>query len=65
MSVTAGISELGGPRGERGDPARPVEDRVLGVDVEMDEGRLGHGGPSYYRRPDTHLAAATLRDVLR
>jgi hypothetical protein len=35
--------ELGSPRGERRDPARSVQDRVLGVDVEMDEGRLGHG----------------------
>ncbi len=28
---------------ERRDPARPVEDRVLRVDVEMDERRSGHG----------------------
>ena len=25
------------------DPARPVEDRVLGVDVQVNEGRSGHG----------------------
>ena len=37
--------ELGGPRGEVRDPARAVEDRVLGVDVEMDERRIGHGRP--------------------
>jgi hypothetical protein len=27
---------------ERRNAARPVEDRVLGVDVQMDEWRLGH-----------------------
>jgi hypothetical protein len=37
--------ELGGPLRERGDTARPVEDRVLGVDVQMDERCLGHGRP--------------------
>jgi hypothetical protein len=31
--------ELGGPSGERRNAAGPVEDRVLGVDVEVDEGR--------------------------
>ena len=36
--------ELGRARRERRDPARPVEDRVLGVDVEVDE--VGaHGRP--------------------
>ena len=35
--------QLGGPLGELRDPARPVQDRVLGVDVEMDEGRSRHG----------------------
>ena len=37
------------PRGllhETRDAARPVEDRVLRVDVEMDEGRSGHGRAS-------------------
>jgi hypothetical protein len=34
--------QLGRPRGERRDPAGPVQDRVFRVDVEMDEGRLGH-----------------------
>ena len=34
--------QLGRAGGERGDAARPVEDRVLGVDVEMDERRRGH-----------------------
>ncbi len=36
--------ELGRPGGERRDPARPVEDRVLAVDVQVDE--VGaHGRP--------------------
>ena len=35
--------ELGGALREVRDPAGPVEDRVLGVDVEVDEGRFGHG----------------------
>src|SRR5205823_4266345 len=30
------------PRREPGNPAGPIEDRVLGVDVEVDEGRLRH-----------------------
>ena len=34
---------------ERRDPARPVEDRVLGVDVQVDE-RGAHGRPSYWPR---------------
>ena len=50
--------QLRGPRGERGDPARPVEDRVLGVDVEMDEGRLGHGEAIVLPGPDTPVGAA-------
>ena len=37
--------ELRGPRREVRDAARAVEDRVLGVDVEMDERRLRHGQP--------------------
>ena len=35
--------ELGGALREVRDPAGAVEDRVLGVDVEVDEGRFGHG----------------------
>ena len=34
--------QLGRPSGQLGDPAGPVEDRVLRVDVEVDEGRAGH-----------------------
>jgi hypothetical protein len=41
-----GHLELGGALGERRDPARPVEDRVLGVDVQVDELGAGHGRPS-------------------
>ncbi len=35
--------ELGRAPGEVRDPAGPVEDRELGVDVEVDERRFGHG----------------------
>jgi hypothetical protein len=35
--------ELRGPRREPRNPAGSVEDRVLGVDVKVDEGRLRHG----------------------
>ena len=38
-----GHLELGGTCGEVRDAARPVEDRVLGVDVKVNERRLGHG----------------------
>ena len=38
-----GHLELGGAGGEVRDPAGPVEDRELGVDVEVDERCLGHG----------------------
>ena len=50
--------ELRGPRGERRDAARPVEDRELGVDVEMDE-RSGfrHGKPIVLGGPDVPLQA--------
>ena len=34
--------ELGSARDKVGNPARPVENRVLGVDVQVDEGGLGH-----------------------
>src|SRR5207253_9500518 len=37
--------ELSGLGREGGDAARPVEDRVLGVDVKVDERRFGHGKP--------------------
>ena len=40
-----GHLQLGGPSGQRGDAASAVEDRVLGVDVEVDERRLGHRTP--------------------
>src|SRR5712691_9854141 len=33
-----GHLELSGPCSQRGYPARPVKDRVLGVDVKMNEG---------------------------
>ena len=33
--------QLRGPGGERRDAARPVQDRVFGVDVEVDEGCTG------------------------
>ena len=38
--------ELCGAGGERRDPAGPVEDRVLGVDMKVNEGRLGHSWDS-------------------
>ena len=40
-----GHLELGGAGRERGNPAGPIEDGVLGVDVQVDELRLGHGKP--------------------
>ena len=46
--------ELGRPRGERRNAAGAVEDRVLGVDVEMDEGRLGHSGEHPIAGPGPH-----------
>ena len=50
--------ELGGPRDEVRDPARTVENRVLGVNVEVDEISLGHrGGVSVRRGPDGSLRA--------
>ena len=42
--------ELGGALREVRDPAGAVEDRVLGVDVEVDEGRFGHGRVDRTRR---------------
>ncbi len=40
--------ELGGTRRELGDAARPVENRVLGVDVKVNERGLTHGAGSVY-----------------
>ena len=39
----AGLSELGGARGERADLAGAVEQRVLGVDVEVRAAGSAHG----------------------
>ncbi len=44
--------ELGRARREVRNPACAVEDRVLGVDVEVDERRLGHGQPILGRGVD-------------
>ena len=50
--------ELGRALGERRDPARPVEDRVLRMDVEMDEiGRRRHGKPILEGRPEAPARA--------
>jgi hypothetical protein len=38
----SGHLELSGASRERGNPAGPIEDRVLGVDMQMNEGRFGH-----------------------
>ncbi len=46
--------ELGSPLGERRNAARSVENRILGVDVEMDEGRLGHGVDHLNAAPGPH-----------
>ena len=40
-----GHLELSSPSREGGNAARPVEDRVLGVDVKVDERRFRHGKP--------------------
>src|SRR5262249_31406975 len=42
--------EFGRAADELRDAARPVQDRVLGVDVQMDEGRCGHGQGDCTRR---------------
>jgi hypothetical protein len=39
-----GHLELGSPSGKRRNPAGPIEDGVLGVDVKVNEGRFGHAG---------------------
>ena len=51
-----GHLELGGAGCELGNPARPVEDRELGVDVQVDE--IGHGRPSLQGRSDGLSSAA-------
>ena len=47
--------ELGSALREVRDPARAVEDRVLGVDVEVDERRFGHGRSSLAPCPEGAL----------
>src|SRR5205823_2930936 len=49
--------ELGRAGDERGDAARPVEDRVLGVDVEVNERRLRQGESSVALAQDRTIAA--------
>ena len=49
-----GHLELGGPLRERRDAAGAVENRVFGVDVEVDEGRLGHSGGQRIAGPGPH-----------
>ena len=65
-----GLAELGGARGERVDLARAVEQRVLGVDVQMGAGRRAHGSPRIGGAPDgpggaegrkTHVAGSCRR----
>ncbi len=41
-----GHAEIGGALHELGDPTRTVEHRVLGVDVKVDVGGVGHGQAS-------------------
>ena len=55
--------ELGGALREVRDPAGAVEDRVLGVDVEVDERRFGHGRSIVALSPEGARArrGATLR----
>ena len=55
--------ELGGALREVRDPAGAVEDRVLGVDVEVDERRFGHGRSIVALSPEGAQArrGATLR----
>ncbi len=43
--------ELGGAFDEVGDPARTVENRVLGVDVKMNKRCVGHAERTPYKRP--------------
>ena len=55
--------ELGRPLREVRDPARPVEDGVLRVDVEVDEGRFGHGSTNILLARDGTRSAPRRRDV--
>src|SRR5205823_449670 len=65
--------ELGRPRRERRDAARTVEDRVLGVDVQMDEASFSHGSTNiapasastYARGRSAHLTCERGRDRAR
>ena len=58
--------ELGRARGERRNAAGSVENRVLGVDVEMDEGRLGHSVEHPIAGPGPHpFAEAFALEVTR
>jgi hypothetical protein len=58
-----GHLELGGALREVRDAAGAVEDRVLGVDVEVDERRFGHGRSIVALSPEGARARrdATLR----
>jgi hypothetical protein len=60
-----GHLELGRPLRERGDPACPVEDRVLGMDVQVDEAGVSHGRPSVVPSQDRtrrrHLLVSSRR----
>ena len=58
-----GHLELGGAGRERGDPARPVEDRVLAVDVQVDE--VGAHGRAILGRASEGLPKAPLSRDLR
>ena len=41
-AIEPSTADCGSACGERRNAARPVEDGVLGVDVEVNEGRFGH-----------------------
>jgi len=47
--------ELGGASREGGNPAGPIEDGVLGVDVKMNESCSGHEKPILATRPASTL----------
>ena len=58
--------ELSGAGREGRDAARPVEDRVLGVDVEVDERRFWHGTPILGLAQDrTHGVPTRINRVVR
>jgi hypothetical protein len=50
-----GHLELGGAGRKRGNPAGPIEDGVLGVDVKMNETCSGHEKPILATRPASTL----------